>query len=111
MPTPSQAKCYNPRHPERTLRYQTVAEHHTPVSSNCKGCWPGGQTCALARWAVSCSDLTMNCTKARNSGGMGRTGRVPGTRELVLHHNYIAICRVRGDNVEILRLHHAAQNL
>ncbi len=25
---PSQPKCYNPRHPERTLLYQTVAEHY-----------------------------------------------------------------------------------
>jgi addiction module RelE/StbE family toxin len=43
--------------------------------------------------------------------GMGRAGRVPGTRELVLHKNYIAIYRIRGDGVEILRLHHAARNL
>jgi len=43
--------------------------------------------------------------------GMGRAGRVPGTRELVLHKNYIAIYRVRGDDVEILRLHHVARNL
>ena len=43
--------------------------------------------------------------------GMGRAGRVPGTPELVLHKNYIAIYRVRNDDVEILRLHHAAQNL
>jgi hypothetical protein len=28
MPTPSRPKCYNPRHPERTLLYQTVAEHY-----------------------------------------------------------------------------------
>jgi hypothetical protein len=28
MPTTSKPKCYNPRHPERTLLYQTVAEHH-----------------------------------------------------------------------------------
>ena len=28
MPTPSHPKCYNPRHPERTLLYQTVAEHY-----------------------------------------------------------------------------------
>ena len=41
--------------------------------------------------------------------GMGRAGRVPGTRELVLHKNYIAIYRVRGDCVEILRLHHVAR--
>ena len=43
--------------------------------------------------------------------GMGRSGRVPGTRELILHKNYIAIYRVRGDDVEILRLHHVARNL
>ena len=43
--------------------------------------------------------------------GMGRAGRVPGTRELVLHKNYITIYRVRGDDVEILRLHHVAQDL
>ncbi len=41
--------------------------------------------------------------------GMGRPGRVPGTRELVLHKNYIAIYRVRDGNVELLRLHHAAR--
>lgn len=43
--------------------------------------------------------------------GMGRAGRVPGTRELVLHKNYIAIYRVRGGDVEILRLHHVARKL
>jgi plasmid stabilization system protein ParE len=43
--------------------------------------------------------------------GIGRAGRVPGTRELVLHKNYIATYRVRGEDVEILRLHHVARNL
>jgi hypothetical protein len=28
MSAPSKPKCYNPRHPERTLLYQTVAEHY-----------------------------------------------------------------------------------
>jgi addiction module RelE/StbE family toxin len=50
-------------------------------------------------------------TKLQAHPGMGRAGRVPGTRELVLHKNYIAIYRVRGDDIEILRLHHAARNL
>jgi hypothetical protein len=27
-PTTSKPKLYNPRHPEHTLLYQTVAEHH-----------------------------------------------------------------------------------
>ena len=50
-------------------------------------------------------------TKLQAHPGMGRAGRVPGTRELVLHKNYIAIYRVHGDVVEILRLHHVARNL
>ena len=47
-------------------------------------------------------------TKLQDHPGMGRPGRVPGTRELVLHKNYIATYRVRGDDLEILRLHHVA---
>ena len=50
-------------------------------------------------------------TKLKVHPGMGRAGRVPGTRELVLHKNYIAIYRVRGDDVEILRLHHSTRDL
>ena len=56
-------------------------------------------------------ELQVAVTKLQAHPGMGRAGRVPGTRELVLHKNYIAIYRVRGDDVEILRLHHAARNL
>jgi len=56
-------------------------------------------------------DLQSAVTKIQTHPGMGRAGRVPGTRELVLHKHYIAIYRVRGDCVEILRLHHVARNL
>lgn len=56
-------------------------------------------------------ELQTAVNKLRAHPGMGRAGRVPGTRELVLHKNYIAIYRVRGDDVETLRLHHAARNL
>jgi addiction module RelE/StbE family toxin len=56
-------------------------------------------------------ELQAAVTKLLAHPGMGRAGRVPGTRELVLHKNYIAIYRVRGDDVEILRLHHSARNL
>ena len=56
-------------------------------------------------------ELQAAVTKLQAHPGMGGAGRVPGTRELVLHKNYIAIYRVRGDDVEILRLHHAARNL
>ena len=53
-------------------------------------------------------ELRASVAKLQSHTGMGRAGRVPGARELVLHKNSIAIYRVRGDDVEILRLHHAA---
>jgi addiction module RelE/StbE family toxin len=56
-------------------------------------------------------ELKAAVIKLQSHPGMGRAGRVPGTRELVLHKNYIAIYRVRGADVEILRLHHVARRL
>ena len=56
-------------------------------------------------------ELKDAATKLQVHPGMGRAGRVPGTRELVLHKYYIAIYRVTGDDVEILRLHHVARKL
>jgi toxin ParE1/3/4 len=40
---------------------------------------------------------------------MFRAGRVPGTREIVAHPNYIVIYRVLIDHIEIVRVVHAAQ--
>ncbi len=41
---------------------------------------------------------------------MGRAGRVPGTRELVISGTpYIVPYRVRGGAVEVLRVFHAAR--
>lgn len=40
---------------------------------------------------------------------LGRPGRVAGTRELVIHPNFIIPYRVRGGVVEILRVQHAAR--
>ncbi|MDR2856879.1 MAG: type II toxin-antitoxin system RelE/ParE family toxin [Novosphingobium sp.] len=38
---------------------------------------------------------------------LGRSGRVPGTRELVIHPNYILIYDVAGEEVRVLRVLHA----
>lgn len=38
-----------------------------------------------------------------------RPGRARGTREMVVHPNYIVIYRVRKETVEILRVKHSAQ--
>jgi toxin ParE1/3/4 len=40
---------------------------------------------------------------------MGRPGRVPGTRELVVHENYVVPYRVKDDVVQILRIQHVAR--
>lgn len=39
----------------------------------------------------------------------GRPGRVPGTRELVIHANYIVIYKLVGDTIAIVNVLHAAQ--
>lgn len=41
--------------------------------------------------------------------GLGRPGRLQGTRELVAHRNYILIYDVVGDLVRVLRVLHAAR--
>ena len=54
-------------------------------------------------------ELVDSANKLQSHPSIGRAGRIPGTRELVLHKHYIAIYRVRGEDVEILRLHHVAR--
>jgi plasmid stabilization system protein ParE len=44
--------------------------------------------------------------------GLGRPGRVPGTRELIVAKTrYIVPYRVRGETVEILRVFHTSRRL
>ena len=44
--------------------------------------------------------------------GLGRPGRVPGTRELVVQRTrYIVPYRVRGERVQILRIFHTSRRL
>jgi plasmid stabilization system protein ParE len=44
--------------------------------------------------------------------GLGRPGRVPGTRELVVGHTrFIVPYRVRAETVEILRVFHTSRRL
>lgn len=38
------------------------------------------------------------------------SGRVPGTREIVAHPNYIVVYRVAADRIEVLTVLHARQN-
>jgi addiction module RelE/StbE family toxin len=40
---------------------------------------------------------------------IGRPGRVAGTRELVVHENYIVPYRARGEQVDILTVQHVAK--
>lgn len=41
--------------------------------------------------------------------GMGRPGRVMGTRELVVHENYVVPYRMRGGEVVVVRVQHTAK--
>ena len=82
----------------------------TSVAKSFKFILPNGNNATFTTYVKKFNSQAA-VTKLQAHPGMGRAGRVPGTRELVLHKNYIAIYRVRGDDVEILRLHHAARNL
>ncbi len=42
---------------------------------------------------------------------IGRIGEVPGTRELIFHPwPYIAVYKIAGDEIRIIRVRHAAQD-
>ena len=39
-----------------------------------------------------------------------RAGRVRGTREMVVHPNYVVVYRIKRDEIEVVRVLHAAQH-
>ncbi len=41
---------------------------------------------------------------------MGRVGRIPGMRELIVHKNYVVYYRLDKNIIEILRIRHTAEN-
>jgi len=47
--------------------------------------------------------------RAAQAPSIYKPGRYPGTREIVIHPNYVMIYRVLGDTVEIVRILHARQ--
>lgn len=54
--------------------------------------------------------VLLNVALLADQPGLGRPGRVPGTRELVIPGtHYIVPYRVRQDAVEVLRLFHTAR--
>jgi toxin ParE1/3/4 len=62
------------------------------------------------RAAVEMGDLLVHSAEKLDAHPLlGRAGRVPGTRELVVHPNYLLIYRVVGGVPEVLRIKHAAQ--
>lgn len=62
------------------------------------------------RAAIDVGDMLIEKAAQLDHNPMqGRIGRVKGTRELVVHPNYILIYRIVGKIVEVLRVKHAAQ--
>lgn len=65
---------------------------------------------AAARLVVQRSLTAVETLKSQPS--IGRPGRVPGTRELVVARTpYLVPYRVRGDVIEILRVFHTSRRL
>lgn len=53
--------------------------------------------------------LSEKAARLADHPGLGRPGRVQGTRELVAHQNYILIYDTDGDAVRVLRVLHAVR--
>ena len=55
------------------------------------------------------AELKASAERLVSFPGIGKAGRVLGTRELVLHKNYVAIYRVVHTDVQVLRIQHVVQ--
>jgi addiction module RelE/StbE family toxin len=53
--------------------------------------------------------ISGKATTLTDHPGMGRPGRVAGTRELIVHPNYIVVYDVTTEAIRVLRVLHAAQ--
>jgi addiction module RelE/StbE family toxin len=53
--------------------------------------------------------LSLKASRLVTQAKLGRIGRVAGTRELVVHRNYILIYAVVKDTVRVLRVMHAGR--
>jgi toxin ParE1/3/4 len=54
-------------------------------------------------------DIEQKTEALKSFGEIGRPGRVPKTRELVVHPNYVVVYKVGPKSVTILRVLHARQ--
>lgn len=55
------------------------------------------------------NDIEAKTLNLKENPKLSRVGRLHGTRELVLHPNYLLIYRVLDDVVEVLRVKHCSQ--
>ena len=53
--------------------------------------------------------LSEKAARLADDPALGRIGRVPGTRELVAHRNYVLVYDMADDQVRVLRVLHAAR--
>lgn len=53
--------------------------------------------------------LSEKASRLIDHPGMGRAGRIAGTRELVAHPNYILVYDLSGDLVRVLRVLHTSR--
>lgn len=54
-------------------------------------------------------EFELKAEHARQRPRLYKTGRMKGTREIVVRPNYVMVHRITGDPVEVLRVLHAAQ--